>query len=367
MTEQSASRVMTAIGLMTGTSMDGIDAALIRTDGRSFVETGATMTIEYDASFSRDLRRLLGPNGRKVDGFATLEAELTRRHADLVKSLLTSAGIRSSEVDLIGFHGQTIFHDPKNGVTDQIGDGALLAVSTGIDTVSDFRSNDVHAGGEGAPFAPLYHAALGSDLVKPIAVLNLGGVGNVTYLGMNDEILAFDTGPASALIDDWCRRKTAHSFDRDGQLAASGQIAHDLVDQWLENPYFQAKPPKSLDRNSFDVSGGDMLSDADGAATLMAFTVASVARARDHLPSSPHHWYVTGGGRRNIAMMAALRSALGVPVEPVEAVGWDGDALEAQAFAYLAVRSVEGLALSVPTTTGVAEPMPGGRLFRAKD
>jgi len=352
-----------AIGLMTGTSMDGIDAAVIRSDGENIVETGPGLSLTYDAAFSKRLRSLLGPNGRKAVNFKDIEVELTDRHAELVKRLMRENDLLAADVDVVGFHGQTIFHDPDNGVTDQMGDGSRLAEALGVDVVADFRSADVNSGGEGAPFAPLYHRALASDLEKPLAVLNLGGVANVTYLGSDGGVLAFDTGPASALIDDWCRRRTGESFDRDGVLAASGAINQEVVSNWLKHPYFNEVPPKSLDRNSFDVSGVENLSDADGAATLMAFTVATVAAAREHLPTAPTRWIVTGGGRQNGAMMQALQAALGVSVEPVECVGWDGDALEAQAFAYLAVRSVLGLPLSLPTTTGVAEPMPGGRLF----
>lgn len=356
---------LTALGLMTGTSMDGIDAAIIRTDGERQVEFVKSFSLGYDEAFSRQLRTLLGPNGRQSPAFQEIERSLTDRHAELVARLLDESGLDAAGVDIIGFHGQTIFHDPANGVTDQIGDGNRLAQATGVDVVADFRSADVAAGGEGAPFAPLYHAALANQLSKPVAVLNLGGVGNVTYLGPDDTILAFDTGPASALIDDWCQRRVGQPFDRDGALAASGSVDSAMVGRWLENTYFETSPPKSLDRNTFDVSDIERLSDADGAATLMSFTIASVARALEHLPEMPKRWLVTGGGRHNTAMMRALQDAIGVPVEPVESVGWDGDVLEAQAFAYLAVRSIKGLPLSVPGTTGVAAPTPGGRLFKA--
>jgi anhydro-N-acetylmuramic acid kinase len=226
----------------------------------------------------------------------------------------------------------------------------------------------VAAGGEGAPLAPLYHAALVADLAKPIAILNLGGVGNVTWIGPGtkdgaDDILAFDTGPGNALIDDWVRRRTGRPADIDGALARAGQASTAHVGRFLTHLYFARKPPKSLDRDDFRGASPDDLALADGAATLTEMTAAAVAAASRHFPAPPREWLVCGGGRRNPALMAALARLLPAPVRPVEAVGWDGDALEAQAFAYLAVRSVMGLPLSLPMTTGAPYPVPGGRLF----
>ena len=272
-----------------------------------------------------------------------------------------------SDVGLLGFHGQTVLHEPEKGRTWQIGDGGLLARLTGIDTVSDFRSADVANGGQGAPFVPLYHQALAAALPeRPLAVLNLGGVGNVTWVGTGPEdLVAFDTGPGNALVDDWALRHTGRPVDEDGRLARSGRVDGPALAALMQHPYFDRPAPKSLDRDAFDAAPVAGLSPADGAATLVAFTAAAVARSRDILPAAPRRWLVTGGGRRNPAVMAALAEALGQPVAPVESVGWDGDVLEAQAFAYLAVRSLAGLPLSLPTTTGVARPTCGGRLDKA--
>jgi len=243
----------------------------------------------------------------------------------------------------------------------------------GIDVVADFRRRDVAAGGQGAPLAPLYHAALARELEKPLAVLNLGGVGNVTWIGEDGEaavprLRAFDTGPGNALIDDWAARWTDRSCDEDGRLAASGRAVADTVAALLADPYFAAPAPKSLDRNAFTAEADRLLegsSPADGAATLTQFTAAAVAAARSFMPAPPERWLVTGGGRRNPVLMTALGDVLGVPIMPVEEVGWDGDALEAQAFAFLAVRSLRGLPLTVPETTGVSRPITGGALYRA--
>jgi len=356
--------ILRAIGLMSGTSLDGIDAAVLETDGVRVAAAGHRLTEAYPADVRARLKAVLG--GGAADAVAAVERELTERHAAAVARLMAEAGLAAADVDVIGFHGHTILHRPEARRTWQIGDGPLLAARTGIDVVADFRAADVAAGGQGAPFAPLYHAALCRDLAKPVAVLNLGGVGNVTWIGDGEAMLAFDTGPGNALLDDWAQRHTGRPCDVDGALAAAGQADAALLARLLAHPYFVKAPPKSLDRDDFSAAAVDGLAPADGAATLAAFTCASVAAARAHFPAPARRWVVTGGGRRNPVLMRGLAHTLGVPVEPIEAIGADGDALEAQAFAFLAVRSLAGLPLSVPGTTGVPRPMTGGRLFRAQ-
>ena len=349
------------LGLMSGTSMDGIDAALIRSDGERVLEMGPATTLSFDSEFRERLRAVLGHCGPVEDA----ERELTQRHAEAVRQLLAEAGLAPDEVALIGFHGQTIDHAPAEGRTRQIGDGQLLARETGIVVVSDFRSRDVAEGGEGAPLAPLYHAALAHSLERPLAVLNLGGVANITWIGKGEEeILAFDCGPGNALIDDWVLARTGASFDRDGALARKGRVDELLLNRLLSDPYFARSAPKSLDRDHFDSTPLNDLSVADGAATLTAFTAASVALGLAHLPSPPVRWLVTGGGRLNPALLDALRERLHCDVQPVESVGWEGDALEAQAFAFLAKRVVLGLPTSLPATTGVSHPVSGGLINR---
>jgi anhydro-N-acetylmuramic acid kinase len=348
------------VGLMSGTSLDGIDAAFVETDGEQRVTTGPALTQPYDDALRARLRAALGGKG----AVAEVEQALTEAHGEVVRALIAQHSIVG--VDLVGFHGHTILHRPDEGRTWQLGDGALLAGLTGIDVVCDFRSADVAAGGEGAPFAPLYHAALASALEKPVAVLNIGGVANVTWIGPGPgDILAFDTGPGNALIDDWALAHSGRPVDLDGALAAAGSADRAFVERFLAHPFFERAAPKSLDRDDFVGFVPTGLSAADGAATLTAMTAAAAARAAEHFPSPPRRWLVCGGGRRNPVLMAALASLVGKPVDPVEAVGWNGDALEAQAFAYLAVRSTLGLPLSLPGTTGVSRPMTGGRLFFA--
>ncbi|MEQ8229638.1 MAG: anhydro-N-acetylmuramic acid kinase [Rhodospirillales bacterium] len=357
-----------AVGLMSGTSMDGIDAALIETDGETVSWSGPFLTHPYDAGFRADLRAALGHDPLLRPPANDLVRRLTERHRDAVRTLLGDAGKQPDDIDVIGFHGHTVLHRPDVGVTRQIGDAGLLARETGIDVVGDLRLNDVAAGGEGAPLAPVYHRALAEGLEKPLAVLNLGGVGNVTWIGPPENgnggaLLAFDTGPGNALLDDWMAEKTGAMMDLDGALAATGTVDEAVLSRLLKNDFFDKLPPKSLDRDDFGLGPVAGLSAAAGAATLVAFTVASVARAAQFFPAPAARWLVTGGGRHNLTIMQGLRRALGAEVQAVEDAGWNGDALEAQAFAFLAVRSLKGLALTYPGTTGVGEPLSGGRLY----
>ena len=374
---------LVALGMMSGTSLDGIDAALVCSDGEGHVECGPALTLEYERGLRDRLRALLGTRREDwSDAVAEAARDCTLVHVRAVAALLLKARLKAERIDIIGFHGQTINHCPEQGWSWQIGDGALLATQTGIDVIADFRSSDLAAGGQGAPLAPLYHGALAAKMEKPLAVLNLGGVANVTWIGSvsdsvagsatgpgEDEILAFDTGPGNALMDDWANRAMGRPYDTNGALAAKGKVDEAALAQLLDHPFFDQKPPKSLDRNAFSLAPVEGLSAADGAATLTAFTARSVAQAREFFPAPPLQWLVAGGGRHNPVLMKALAGALEddakvAAVESVESVGWDGDALEAQAFAYLAVRSLKDMALSLPTTTGVSKPVSGGTLYR---
>ena len=299
-----------------------------------------------------------------------MERDLTERHGQIVGQFLKQVNGHAGQIDLIGFHGQTIWHHPEQRQTIQLGDGARLAQLTQIPVINDFRRNDVEAGGHGAPLVPLYHRALAAKLPKPVAILNIGGVSNITWIGgdADAEIMAFDTGPGNALIDDWILQHTGDAYDEYGLIAAQGQVDGDIVERVLAQDFFQRPPPKSLDRDAFRQSVLDLLgpatSTADGAATLTVITARAVVAALRFLPSRPQHLYVTGGGRLNNTLMRSIRDLTGLPVSPVDDLGWSGDGLEAEAFAYLAVRSQLGLPLSVPGTTGVPVAMTGGRLHR---
>lgn len=357
------------LGMMSGTSLDGVDAALVETDGERLGACGRVLTLPVPPRLRATLRAIMEEAAALVPddpAVRAAEAALTSLHADAVRALLARDGVTAADIAAIGFHGQTVLHRPEARRTWQIGDGPGLAAATGIAVVHDFRSADVAAGGQGAPFVPLFHAALLAGGERPVAALNLGGVANLTWLGAKGEIIAFDTGPANAMLDDWALTHTGRPIDEGGALAASGRADATVLGRLMAHPYFAAPPPKSLDRLDFHraarAAGLDALGPADGAATLVAFTAGAVAAAVQHLPAPPTGWIACGGGRHNPTLMAALRAALGVAVTTAEDAGWDGDAIEAQAFGFLAARSIRGLPLSLPETTGVPHPMPGGRL-----
>lgn len=356
-------KVWRIAGTMSGTSLDGIDLALVETDGREILSLGETRYRPYSEEECEAIRAALGtwPGDDRAEAAARVVEAV---HAEIC------AGLEG--VDAIGFHGQTLAHDPDNGRTHQAGDGARLARLAGCEVVWDFRTTDVAMGGQGAPLAPFYHWAcaryIGAE--GPVAFLNLGGVGNLTWTDPRMDApeapgacLAFDTGPANAPIDDLMRARGRGDRDAGGALALKGRVGRDIVSAAMDARYFAKMPPKSLDRDAFadllDVVAD--LSDADAAATLAAVSVAAVARGMVHLPEPPEQVLVTGGGRKNAALMGGLRAALKCPVLPVEEAGLDGDFLEAQAFAYLAARVLNGMPTSAPGTTGVAAPVGGGR------
>lgn len=349
--------IYTAIGLMSGTSLDGIDVALIKTDGYSMVERLDFASYPYADDVRDALLSCLGldhdPDGR----VAQAEHLMTQAHIQAVKDF-------GHQADVIGFHGQTIFHDPDNGKTWQIGDGELLAQACGMDVVFDMRSNDVAHGGQGAPLLPLYHQVLvqSANMDLPVVILNIGGVANVTWIGKgNNDILAFDTGTGNALLNDWVMRHIGSLYDEDGRLAASGCVDRDHIAYMLKHEYFTQSPPKSLDRNTFMQFMPDGLSAADGAATLTEMTIVGIVDGFKYFPAPPRAVYVAGGGRKNGFMMRRLAEALACDVASVDELGWSGDAIEAEGFAYLAVRSLLGLDLTLPQTTGCKIAVSGGK------
>ena len=360
----------TAIGLMSGTSMDGVDVALIETDGHAFVRQGPSLFRPYGVADRRLLRAALdeavGLSDRdaRPAKLAACERMVTNRHAEAVERFLAQHGLKPEAIDIVGFHGQTVLHRPHDRLTIQIGDGQALADRLGIRVVHDFRAADVASGGEGAPVVPVYHRALveAGAIAGPVAFLNIGGVANVTYVDDGHDPIACDTGPGNALLDDLMLAHTGQPMDRDGRTAARGQVDEAALAQLLAHPFFEKRPPKSLDRNAFSRDAVARLALEDAAATLTAFTAASVAMLLPHLPRRPGQLIVCGGGARNPVLMRELASRTGCAVTTAEAHGWSVDAMEAQAFAYLAVRSLEGLPLTFPTTTGAPAPMSGGIL-----
>jgi anhydro-N-acetylmuramic acid kinase len=364
-----------AIGLMSGTSQDGVDVALIDTDGEIISQFGATACRPYTKAERTLLRRAtamatnLTERAARHGDVAKAEALVNDAHAEAVQSFMTSNAIKPSDIAVVGFHGQTLLHRPERGLTIQIGDGRALATRLGIPVVYDFRAADMVAGGQGAPLAPAYHRALVRLLGResPVAVLNVGGVANVTFID-GDDLIACDTGPGNALLDDFLRVRTGKPLDTDGRAAAAGAVDEDTIDRLLRHPFFTVAPPKSLDRNDFRGWIADDFADrsvADGAATLTALTAASIARIVSHLPRPPATWIVAGGGARNPTLMRMLGERLTpARVEAAHAAGWSVDSLEAQAVAYLAVRSLRGLPITFPGTTGAPHPLTGGVLAR---
>ena len=405
------------IGLMSGTSADGVDAAMLFTDGQTIAKAGESLFTPYDDALRTDILALT----RGVGDVADIARRLTDVHIAAVEALITKANVSRETIALVGFHGQTIRHAPAEGITVQIGDAARMAATLNIPVVADFRSNDVAHGGQGAPLVPLYHAALAHDLPKPLMVVNIGGVANVTWMGegvarvqspessedkkrseierekqtevesnnvltrlwtldSGHSLLAFDCGPGNALIDDWVFRHTGKRFDANGELAALGVADNAAVAAFLRDPFFLADAPKSLDRNHFEhvvpamlknveqrggAKANSSIAVADGAATLTHMTATAIALSFGAVPEAPKQVLICGGGRHNAHLMRLLRACVNAPVSAVEDVGWNGDMLEAEAFAYLAARSVLGLPLSLPTTTGVCQPVTGGVFYPA--
>jgi anhydro-N-acetylmuramic acid kinase len=361
---------MTTIGLMSGTSLDGVDVAMIETDGKQIRGFGPSGYRPYTDRERGLLRQALteavhlSQRDERPGILRETEQAITLAHAEAVRAFIAQNRITSEDIDIVGFHGQTVLHRPERRLTVQIGDGKALAKRLGITVAYDFRAADVAAGGQGAPLVPVFHQALARAIDKPhpIAVLNVGGVANVTWVDGSDPV-ACDTGPGNALIDDFMRARTGNPLDRDGDQAARGKVDEDFVARVLAHDFFAQPCPKSLDRNAFAFAniGLPDFSVADGAATLSALTAAAVARVVPLLPQAPKSWIIAGGGARNPTLMRMLAERLApASVETAHAIGWASDSLEAQAFAYLAVRTLNGLPITFPKTTGAPRPMTGG-------
>jgi anhydro-N-acetylmuramic acid kinase len=361
------SKIFTSIGLMSGTSLDGIDIALIKTDGENIVERGASATFDYDHEQQSILRQALvealeiTERDQRPGALAEAEVALTYWHIDAVHKFVDENGLNHSNIDVIGFHGQTVIHKPDQHLTVQLGDGNALANATKIQVVYDMRAADLAAGGQGAPLIPAYHRSLVRS--SPPCFVNIGGVGNVTQIAPDGYLNAFDTGPGNALINDWMKKHGGVEFDDSGKTAARGKISVPHLKAALSSEYFSKRPPKSLDRNSFAHLDFSDLNLEDGAATLTAFTAHSIARAAHWFHEQPEAWIICGGGRHNETLMHMLREIL-PNVQSAEEQGLNGDSMEAEAWAYLAVRSLRGLPITFPGTTGVKHEMTGGVLAK---
>jgi anhydro-N-acetylmuramic acid kinase len=365
--------MMTAIGLMSGTSLDGVDVALIETDGKQVKAFGPSGYRPYTDRERGLLHQALTEAAslpqRDARPGILREAEraVTIAHAEAVATFTAHNHITCEEIDIVGFHGQTVLHRPERKLTVQIGDASALAKAIHIPVMYDFRAADVAAGGQGAPFVPVYHRALAQSLHRegPIVVVNIGGVSNITYIDGADTLIACDTGPGNALLDDFMYRVTRQQFDCEGRMAAQGAADEAWIARAMQHPFFALPPPKSLDRNDFASLTLHAMAPADGAATLTAFTATAIAGIVPLLPKVPKSWIIAGGGARNLTLMRMLRERLApATVEAADGLGWAGDAIEAQAFGFLAARGMKGLPLSYPATTGVPIPMTGGVIAR---
>ena len=359
-----------AVGLMSGTSRDGIDVALIETDGIAQVRPIAFDSRAYD----KDTRQLIGeacdlamamPSRQTHSLIERCDNRVTELHASILDELLHASGVSAEAISVMGFHGHTVAHRADLGWTWQVGNPDFLSTRYGVDIVYDLRGNDMEQGGQGAPLLPVYHRAVFGGSEHNVVVLNLGGVANLTWLGKDGSICAFDCGMASALIDDWVQHHYHLAFDESGRIAASGVIDQDVLTEMIDHPFFSAPYPKSIDRADFTLEAAEHLAPADGAATLAAFTARGVAIGLAQLPGTPDSLIVTGGGRKNAFIMDLIEKMSGITPKPTEAYGWDGDAIEAQGFAYMAVRNLRGLPITFPETTGVSKPMIGGTLHRS--
>lgn len=365
--------IKTAIGLMSGTSMDGIDAALVKTDGKDIVERGSMGFYPYAVKMQNILKqaledaKALKKRDERIGCLEEAENLITKLHIDAVKFFLKENNLDATKVDVLGFHGQTVLHRPDQELTVQLGNGEKLAAETGIDTVYDMRAKDMQHGGQGAPLVPIYHKALTSSLPdtfkqkSPVVFVNIGGISNITYIG--EELIAFDTGPGNALIDQWVQSQAGIPYDQGGMIAAEGIINDALATQYLESKYFEKSLPKSLDRNDFLPPIAGEISLEEGARTLAYISAAAIFKSVDHLPKAPKLWIVCGGGRHNPHIMSDMKTLATKTKSQVilaEEAGFDGDAMEAEAWGYLAVRSLKELPLTFPTTTGCKEPVTGG-------
>ncbi|MBB1247398.1 anhydro-N-acetylmuramic acid kinase [Rhizobium sp. G21] len=361
----------TAIGLMSGTSMDGVDVAMIRTDGECVVERGPSISLPYDPAFRRRLQgaletaKAIVSRQERPGDLRDVERELTLRHAAAVTAFLARFALDPAEIDRIGFHGQTVLHRPRQALTVQLGDGALLARETGRPVVYDMRANDMVHGGQGAPLAPAYHAALAAGLEdyagRATMFVNIGGISNLTFIGAEGEIIAYDSGPGNTLIDQWVEAEAGLPFDQGGAIASEGVVVKTLIDRYLDQPFFTSPERMSLDRNDFRPPVPGEIGLHDGARSLARLTAEAIARSLRHLPERPALAVICGGGRLNRVIMQDLAEILSpMVVEPAERFGFSGDGMEAEAWAYLAVRSAKRLPLSFPGTTGVVKPVSGG-------
>ena len=359
------------LGLMSGTSLDGIDVSIIKSDGEQYFEIIDDLCLKYDDQLKSKLKKIIDlcssrdQLAKMSKEIVDLEKELTLCHANAYK-LITEKN-KKIKIDLIGFHGQTILHKPQKGYSIQIGDSKLLSKITNTTIISNFRENDILNGGEGAPLAPIYHQLILTRIKSkpPSAVINIGGISNITYLEESNKIVSFDTGPGNCLIDEWVRNKTKKEFDNDGVIARSGQTDDETLKKFLSDPYFKKKFPKSLDIKDFNLQNLNKLNLEDGCATLSMLTASSICMALNNFIKKPNLVLLSGGGRKNKYIVDNIKKKFTGTVKLIDNFNFNGDFIESQAFAYLAIRSYLKKFITFPSTTGVKKPCLGGSIFKS--
>ena len=358
-----------SLGFMSGTSLDGIDASIIKSDGEKFVEIIDNKYIKYNDKLRSKLTKIVDKCTSKVkfrklsQTIRQVEKEMTILHAKLFKILKRKNN--TLKIDLIGFHGQTILHKPKKGYSFQIGNSKLLSKLTKTKVISNFREIDIINGGQGSPLTPLYHKLILLKIKSklPAAVINIGGITNITYLKNKNKIISFDTGPGNCLLDKWVKNNIGKNFDEKGAYSKQGKVNKKILKKLLSDPYYKKKFPKSLDTKNFNLRYVNKLNFKDGCATLSMLTIKSIYLAIKKLKQIPFLILVSGGGRKNKFLINNLRKLLNIPVDVIEKFNFNGDFIESQAFAYLAIRSYLKKIITLPSTTGVSKPSSGGSLF----
>ena len=361
-----------SLGLMSGTSIDGVDASIIKSDGENFVEIIDNLYFKYDVKLRGRIQEFISSCNSKEDfkriinNSFDIVNKITLFHAKVCKKILEKN--KKIKVDLIGFHGQTVLHRPQEGYTIQIGDSKLLSKLTNTTVVSNFRDNDILNGGEGAPLTPLYHKIILKKIksIPPTAIINIGGIANITYLENKKNIKSFDSGPGNYLIDKWVKEKSNIDFDKNGELAKMGDPNIDIIKKFLLNPYYKKKAPKSLDIKDLNLQSIKNLSLEDGCATLSMLTVETICHAIKNLDKIPNTIFFTGGGRKNKFVIECIKKILNKSIHLIDEFNFDGDFIESQAFAYLAIRSYLNKFISLPGTTGVNKPCEGGLIYKVK-
>ncbi|MFL2891049.1 MAG: anhydro-N-acetylmuramic acid kinase [Candidatus Pelagibacterales bacterium] len=360
-------KIFYAIGAMSGTSADGIDISLIRTDGLNYFRQIESTSISFDSFLKKEILSFSREFQNKKNHFKLLAIEemITEKYIFAIKKILAKSNFKSSRISVLGLHGQTVFHDPKNKISLQLINASKIAKYFNIRTISDFRENDISKGGEGAPLVPVFHKLLMKylNVSLPSIFINIGGISNITYLSKKNELIAFDSGPGMCLLDDYVELNSNKKYDEDGKYSSRGKINNKILKKVMCDKYFKLKYPKSIDRNYFTLIDFKNLDFCDACATISMFTVKSIISGINKINKKYESIYIMGGGSKNLFIQKELSKIIQKDVKSINTKGIKDLYIESQAFAYLAVRSISNLPISYPKTTGVKKPIAGGKNF----